>query len=248
MPLVTFLGTGAAGGAPYRARSCIMIESRGTRVILDFGDGCSQRLLQLGMTLRDVDAVYISHLHPDHYAGLFDAAVAAMQQGHRGLTILAAEEVYSSIDTVLNTLPMSYRPSVKTVRVPLQGLEIGDLKITPVEARHTIPTYGALVEAEGTRILYTSDTAPNPRIEELARTTDLVIHEATLPSNMEDQAETLGHTTTKQVLELHYKTLVITHMSIISELDIRVLLQENRDVKDQKMRVIIASDLMNIFI
>ena len=246
MPLVTFLGTGAAGGAPYRARSCIMIESRGTRVILDFGDGCSQRLLQLGMTLRDVDAVYISHLHPDHYAGLFDAAVAAMQQGHRGLTILAAEEVYSSIDTVLNTLPMSYRPSVKTVRVPLQGLEIGDLKITPVEARHTIPTYGALVEAEGTRILYTSDTAPNPRIEELARTTDLVIHEATLPSNMEDEAETLGHTTVKQVLMLCTKldiACIVTHLSLASESELSNVIGYIK-----KGEMFFASDLLKILI
>jgi ribonuclease Z len=76
-PKVTFLGTGSSVPSKYRNVSAILIENLpGRFIILDCGEGTVLQLHRMFgrkgalRILRNLTAVYISHLHADHHLGL----------------------------------------------------------------------------------------------------------------------------------------------------------------------------------
>lgn len=66
---LTFLGAGAHTTAG-EFNSNMLIEENGKRLLIDCGFTCAAALGAIGLSHRDIDAVYISHLHFDHVAGL----------------------------------------------------------------------------------------------------------------------------------------------------------------------------------
>ena len=219
---IVILGTGGAGGPPGRAKSSIVFETENTRLLVDFGEGCSSRLEALGYTLSDFDLVYITHLHPDHYSGLHDASVLALLRGNVGFRLGGTGRVYDDLDHIINMLPRTIRDSVVKVNISYNGLKLGDLWIKPIRVEHIVETYGLIVEHEGTKVLYTSDTRPCSSVLDLARTSDVVIHEVTLPSSLEHESTKCGHTSVNQVLELRrlmkeHALLILTHLTVNSE-------------------------------
>ncbi len=70
MDALTFLGTG--GGWPTAERTCssLLLETGGHRYLIDAGEPCSHRLKGAGVPFGSIDAVFISHGHSDHLAGL----------------------------------------------------------------------------------------------------------------------------------------------------------------------------------
>ena len=67
---IFFLGTGTA--VPInRGLPCIALKVDSTIYLFDVGEGCQQRMLKMGLGLVKVKAVFITHMHGDHYLGLF---------------------------------------------------------------------------------------------------------------------------------------------------------------------------------
>lgn len=66
---LTFLGAGAHT-TKGEYNSNMLIEENGKRLLIDCGFTCAQALGEIGLSHRDIDAVYVSHLHFDHVAGL----------------------------------------------------------------------------------------------------------------------------------------------------------------------------------
>lgn len=68
----TTLGT-AGGPVIYLERSqpANLLEVNGTPYVIDAGSGTVERLEAAGYTPSEIHTVFISHLHADHYAGLY---------------------------------------------------------------------------------------------------------------------------------------------------------------------------------
>jgi ribonuclease BN (tRNA processing enzyme) len=67
---LTFLGTGSAFTlANYQTNALIQFDD-GQRLLIDCGGDARHGLNNLGLNYKDIDAVYISHLHGDHIHGL----------------------------------------------------------------------------------------------------------------------------------------------------------------------------------
>ncbi len=70
---------------------------------------------------------------------------------------------------------------------------------------------------KGLKIVYSGDTGPSNIIQELAKDADVLIHEATADTTLEQKANEYGHSTAKQAAEIArdagVKMLILTHIS-----------------------------------
>src|ERR671925_477822 len=66
---VVFLGTGGSVPTARRAPACVLVRRGGERVVFDCGEG-AQRQMQRSTGLVQLDEIYLTHLHADHYLGV----------------------------------------------------------------------------------------------------------------------------------------------------------------------------------
>jgi len=59
---------GCYGPYPKARGACsgYLLESQDTKILIDCGNGVLSRLLEYCGNLNNIDAILISHLHPDH--------------------------------------------------------------------------------------------------------------------------------------------------------------------------------------
>ena len=66
---VAFLGTGGAVPSARRNTASVLVARGGERLLFDCGEG-TQRQMQRSLGLVQVDAIYFTHFHADHFLGL----------------------------------------------------------------------------------------------------------------------------------------------------------------------------------
>jgi len=220
MVVVWLLGTAGAGGVPGRAKNCILVDTGEERVLLDIGPGCAERLAEIGVSVCSIDYIFISHSHVDHWAGLFDLAVRYTVEGCiQPPTVVAGDAAREEVARILSLMPGRLRTEARLAAIHPSswlGMEHGRLRV--FEASHTVPTYGAIVEAAGVQVVYSSDSRPTKTLEELAGKADLLIVEATMPTGEEEAAEKAGHHTVAQAAAYRRlmrpdSKLVLTHLT-----------------------------------
>ena len=64
-----FAGTAGSVPTPKRGRPALLLRAGGERILFDCGEGTQHQLLR-SVGLPDIDAIFISHLHLDHWLGL----------------------------------------------------------------------------------------------------------------------------------------------------------------------------------
>lgn len=227
---IVFLGTGAAGAPPGRAESCLLVETARARVLLDCGSGCSARLEALSITPCDIDAIVVTHLHADHYAGIFGLAVRASAHACSRFPLLIVhhsilEEAKLEFQRLL---PRSWRDRVKVTGIgDGEVYVVGDVMVRFVPVEHSISCWGVIVESNKSSMIYTSDTRPCPtQLQHYLAKADLVVHEATLPSNLSRAAIETGHSTVAEAVSCRKfmredAILALTHLTVESERELR---------------------------
>ena len=66
---VLFLGTAGSMPTVQRAPASLLIRRGGDRILIDCGEG-SQRQLLRSVGLPDIEHVFLTHFHADHFLGL----------------------------------------------------------------------------------------------------------------------------------------------------------------------------------
>ena len=66
---LVFLGTGGSVPTARRSTACLLARVGGVRLLFDCGEG-SQRQMQRSTGLVQVDDLFVTHLHADHYLGI----------------------------------------------------------------------------------------------------------------------------------------------------------------------------------
>jgi ribonuclease BN (tRNA processing enzyme) len=156
-------------------------------LLLDCGATSLVALKQLGIDVGSVDAVVVSHLHGDHFAGIpfliLDQQFARRQRplvlaGPPGLRdrVLAAMEVLFP-----GSASVERRFEVRFVELAArEPAQIGEVSTTgyPVIHASGAPAYGLRLAWEGKVIAYSGDTACTESLVELADNAELFICEA----------------------------------------------------------------------
>lgn len=182
---LTVLGSAASHAAAGQACAGYLVESGDTSVLFDCGNGVIANLYQ-AIDPYTLDAVFLTHNHPDHYADIYSMQ-AMLRYAPQGplppLPLYAPESLFETMQLLLSDRGASeFREAFAfTPLLASTPVRVGALEVTPIEVDHTDPTF-ALVARDGTAMLcYTSDTAPGARARAAAHGADLLLAEATLP-------------------------------------------------------------------
>ena len=197
---IRFLGTGGAANE-RRHQASILLEwdhlARRHRLLLDTGGGLGtvRQLIAAGCEPTAVRDIFVSHQHVDHVGGLEPLLLWSIIRQLRDRDGPPADEtrvhaeprVLHAIDGVFGAVASAV-PRLFAGR--LQWLPRGDGGVVDLPGGGRLTTFlvdhqptdggamGCLVEAGGARVVYSGDTRPSPRLVELARGADVLLHES----------------------------------------------------------------------
>lgn len=177
---LTVLGCAGSFPGPESACSAYLVEAEGFRLLVDFGAG-SLSALQRYAGLMAIDAVLLTHLHPDHILDAVNYVVVrryAPGAPHPPIPTYAPAgapdrlaAAYSADQTPLDDVYTFYGLQPGT-------FPIGPLSVTVDRVNHPVETYGVrLAHGDGV-IAYSADTGPCEALVRLAQGADLFLCEA----------------------------------------------------------------------
>ena len=67
---LVFLGTSGSAPTARRAPTALLVRRGGERLLFDCAEGTQRQLMRSAVGLPDLDEIFITHLHADHYLGL----------------------------------------------------------------------------------------------------------------------------------------------------------------------------------
>src|SRR5579875_1999035 len=176
---LTVLGGCGAWPAAGQACSGYLIEHDGFRLLVDPGYATLPRLLAI-VPAEGIDAVLISHGHPDHCADL-NPLVRARVLGPQPPPALPVYSLPGAIDQVLAL----DEPGMMIPGVDARTFGAGDefrsgpCRIQAFDLPHFVASAGLRITAGGRSLAYTGDSGPSPGLIALARGADLYLAEAT---------------------------------------------------------------------
>ncbi len=208
---------GSCGAWPEAGQACsgYLIEHDGFTLLVDVGYATVPRLLEL-VSANRLDAVFVSHGHPDHCADL-NPLLRARALGDVRSRPLPVYALPDALDAVLAL----DRPGMLTDAYVLHEFTAGSrFDIGPFHADtrllpHWVPNAGVRLTAGGRTIAYTGDTGPSPDVVGLARGADLLLAEATYVDRVPEDSQhylTSAGQAGRQASDAGVQHLLLTHL------------------------------------
>jgi ribonuclease BN (tRNA processing enzyme) len=179
---MTVLGSCGAWPTPGRACSGYLVEEEGFRLLVDPGYATLPRLLR-HVDARDVDAVLVTHGHPDHCADL-NPLLRARALAPEPAPRLPVHALPGALDRVLALDRPGMLDHALSLRTFTAGgrFAVGPFTVDTWALPHFVPNAGLRLTGSAGKVLaYTGDTGPCRELADLARDADLFLAEATYP-------------------------------------------------------------------
>lgn len=213
---LTIIGCSGSASGPGNPASSYLVRHDGFALLLDMGPGAFGRLWGELHPL-EIDAIALSHLHPDHCLDLCAFNVAALYAPDapwRRIPLFGPAHTRARLTAAYEPVPgdeSDWAIDFVTWQ-PVQ--RIGPFTVSLVPARHSTEAYSVRLDVDGVSLVYSGDTGPSPALVELARSADLLLAEASfvhsddLPADLHLSArQAAEHATAAGV-----RTLVLTHV------------------------------------
>jgi len=219
---VTFAGSGDAFGSGGRYQACVHLRPEGAGpVLLDCGATSLSALKRLGLDPGEISAVFVSHLHGDHFGGLpFMILDGQFSRRTRPLAVVGppgtARRLTDTMECLFpgsSAVPRRFAVEV-TELTPRTASTVCGVAVRAWEADHPsgAPALLLRIVVAGRTITYTGDTAWTTGIPAAAEGADLLIAEAyyrdkNIPYHLR-LADLDAHRD-----QLSARRVIITHMS-----------------------------------
>lgn len=219
---LTVLGSSAMYATRERASSGYLLNIDGHNILMDSGGGTWRNLLEQ-LHYPSLEAVLISHRHPDHTIDVLQAFHARMYGDAQPLPAIPLWGPQEAIDRLVG-----FSDEIAQT-FELNAVDDGDVidvcgaTVTFVRMAHPPVTLGMRVEYGGKTLAYSADTGPAADFERLAGGADVFLCEATF---QEDDDEWEGHMTAAQAGAAAARAgvgkLVLTHLPANRDLGISI--------------------------
>ncbi len=182
-----------------------MVVSARANLLLDCGYNVPQKFWQSYPDKDFLDAVFVSHFHADHVAGL-PMLLMRMRQDKRTnpLTLIGPDGFEDSFKKLYRLV---YRGFLEVSGFEIDYKEakegdafsVGDLKLSFAAAAHLVntpyfvPTLAIRIDCAGKSLCYSSDTVYTERITKLSKGCDILVHDAFMPAASEYHARMPAH-------------------------------------------------------
>jgi len=200
---ITFLGTATVVPVAGHDTASFLINGRH---LVDTGWYSAIKMLNYGINPMDLETVFISHCHHDHYIGLphilFYLRMRSKERPDRPpLRIVGpAADIQRVVDLAREFLQTKRFPDVECIPevfplTPGESLELDKLHIDTCSTIHTVEGLCYKFTDKQTRasFAYTGDTAYHPPIADHVRGVSLLIHEASHGPNSPADPGRWGH-------------------------------------------------------
>lgn len=205
-----------------RAASGYLLEYEAVRVWVDAGGGTWRNLME-HLDYRELDAVLLSHRHPDHTIDVFQAFHArhyGTQESMEPIPLWAPAETIEHIDAFSKEIASSFdlSPIAAGQTIGFEGA-----RFSFYEMAHPVETVGVRVECGENKFAYSADTGPEGDLIALAQDADVFVCEATF---QDSDAEWMGHMRASQAgtaaAEANVGHLVLSHLPAARDLGLSV--------------------------
>jgi ribonuclease BN (tRNA processing enzyme) len=218
----TVIGSGTGFPSLRRGSPAVLVQTGGTTVLMDSGPGTLRQLLQVGITISDIDYLLYTHFHPDHTLDFLALCFALKNPDLAPLSIPIKVLAGRGFKDLYSKLQMGYghwitlpEETINIEELPIErGVRTltGDLRLKFYPMNHTASSLGYRLEQNGSAALaYSGDTDVCDDAVELGRGTDLFILECSFPEGRKRP----GHLTPSLAgiiaQKAHARTLVLNH-------------------------------------
>jgi ribonuclease BN (tRNA processing enzyme) len=244
---VTVLGSGTCVPSVRRSSPAILVRGDGKHLLLDIGSGTLRRLADVGISIHDIDLIFLSHFHPDHCSDLvpflFASKYAFGEPRNKELHLAGGPGLRDLLNGLQKAfgrwiVPEGYPFHLHEAKgmIPFENFILKTLPLT-----HSESSIALRVEIPGGKALvYSGDTDYCENIVALAKNADLLILECSLPEEMKVEGHLFPSLAGRIARESLCKRLLLTHF--YPPCDEQDLAREV--AKEFSGEIILAEDLM----
>lgn len=151
MITITFLGTVSGIPSLKRHHPAIVFEYFSNRrdvLLFDCGEGTQKQMMKSDISFMQIDKIFITHWHADHFAGLIPMIQTMNLEKRKSPLTIYAPEAEKFVSNILDLGYFGMRFPVNAVNVPFEGSEITvieetkDYEILSTPVLHTVPSVG----------------------------------------------------------------------------------------------------------
>jgi len=205
---------GSKGGPAIRpggpSPTSSLLDIGGRRCVVDCGLGATRGLINAGMALKDLELIFITHLHSDHVLELGPLVHTAWTTGlATPVRIYGPAGLMEYWDGFLSSMRYDIdlriddegRPDLRDL-VEIHLLQEGDVplgddkvSVTSLRVDHppVVDCYALRFEVEDWSVVFSADTAYFPPLAEFSEGCDLLVHEAMLARGVDRIVEITGN-------------------------------------------------------
>ncbi len=194
---LTVIGSWAPYPRPGEACSGYLIKTDQSTLLVDCGHGVASQL-GLYTDINLLQAICISHFHPDHYVDLY-----ALRHFIRGAIFQGRRN--DPLDVCLpGDPPELFRYFSSLPEFNVRKIEdevryaVGNITLHFTRMTHAVTSFGMRIYDTNNSIFYSGDTSYNDRVEKAAMNADLLLLEASLLKDGSAHARQMGHMTTEE--------------------------------------------------
>ena len=190
---LTLLGTGTPSPSPQRAGPSNHLRIGGQSVLVDTGNGCLRRMMEIGEEATGLDYIFITHMHSDHTIDLAHLLITGwIRYRKRPFTVIGPARTGDFVERLIHAFEEDIRirrlhdrvgEDVMNVRVIETShgdrIEGDGWRATALEVEHGYvkPALGFVFEEDRSRLVISGDTAVSDAVVEAASTSDMLLHE-----------------------------------------------------------------------
>lgn len=184
MAHIAFIGTGGSVASESRDNASFLIDIGGL-ILVDCPGSVFQKIKKLGRKPENVDALLVTHVHPDHIYGL-PSLVHSLMMVDRELVLYGSEESVAFCQRLLDLFQLQREKIKYRVRFaplgPDEEFSIHGGLIRTMKVPHSPASLAfRFVFSDGKELLYSGDTPCHPPLFKEIAGIDYLLHDCSAP-------------------------------------------------------------------